>query len=99
MESCSEQVSQTEEATHNQPPDLLPWPELHRGEKAAIDVDDLAVDEIGGGRGQEHGGAAQLVRMAPARGRGAALDEGVELRIVHQRAVQLGGEIAGADAV
>ena len=36
------------------------------GQDAAVNVEDVTVDEVGGVGGQEHGGAAQVVRLAPA---------------------------------
>jgi len=42
----------------------------HRGE-AAIDRDRSAVNEVGGGRGEEDGNAGKIFRDAPAAGWGA----------------------------
>ena len=48
------------------------------GQDAAIDVEDQAVDKVGSLRGQEHGGAAQILGFTPARSGGLGNDELVE---------------------
>jgi len=40
------------------------------GEDAAVYVEDVAVDEVGGVGGQEHGGSGQVLGVAPAVGGG-----------------------------
>ena len=69
------------------------------GEQAAVDVQDLPVDEVGGGRGEEDDGAAELGRVAPAPGGDTLLEPRDELRALLQVAVHLGAEVAGPDAV
>ncbi len=66
---------------------------------AAVDVDDLAADVVGGRRGEEHHGSHHVLRLAPAPRRRAPLHPAVELGIVHQRRVHLGGDVAGSDGV
>ena len=75
------------------------------GEEAAVDVENVAVDEVGGVGGQEHGRAAQIIRLAPALSRSLGDDELVEgmtaagsLTLTQRRGL-LGGDVAGADAV
>ena len=56
----------------------------YHGEQPAIDIDDLAVHVIRGRRGEEHGDADQVIRLAPPSRRRAAFDPGVELGVVEQ---------------
>ena len=44
-------------------------------EDAAVNVEDQAVDEVGSLGSEEHGGAAQILGLAPALGRGLGDDE------------------------
>ena len=45
---------------------------------AAVNIQDLTVDEVGCIGSQEHGGTGQILRLAPAASGGAAHQEGVE---------------------
>ena len=72
---------------------------------AAVNVQDLAVDEIGSLGGQEHGRTGQILGLAPATGGGMAHQEGVERMIgtvsllLTQRSGLGSFDIAGANAV
>ena len=75
------------------------------GQDAAVNVQDEAVDEVGSGRGEEDGGAAQILSFAPAACGGLGDDEAVEgvtaavgLTLA-QRCGLRGGDVAGSDAV
>src|SRR5213596_2706534 len=69
------------------------------GGPAAVDEKGAAGDETRGIRGEEDGGAGDLVQIAPAA-HGNPGDEGaVLLRVVQQWLVHVGGEGAGADGV
>ena len=48
------------------------------GLDAAVNIQDLTVDEIGSIRTQEHGRTGQILGGAPATGGGTAHQEGVE---------------------
>ena len=74
-------------------------------QNAAVNVQDETVDEVGSGRGEEDGGAAQILRFAPAACGGLGDDEAVEgvtaavgLTLA-QRCGLRGGDVAGSDAV
>ena len=74
-------------------------------QNAAVNVQDEAVDEVGSGRGEEDGGAAQILSFAPAACGGLGDDEAVEgvtaavgLTLA-QRCGLRGGDVAGSDAV
>ena len=45
------------------------------GQNAAVHVEDVAVDEVGRVGSEEHGRALEVLRLAPARGRGLGDDE------------------------
>ena len=44
-------------------------------QNAAVNVEDQAIDKVGSLGGEEHGGAAQILGLAPALGRGLGNDE------------------------
>ena len=75
------------------------------GEDAAVNVEDQAVDEVGSLGGEEDSGAAQILGLAPALGRGLGNDELVK-RMTAAIGLDLaqgcglrGGDVAGSDAV
>src|SRR5699024_5368561 len=75
------------------------------GQDAAVGIEDLAVDEVGGVRRQKDAGAHHILGLAPAAGRGLGDDEGVEgaaaavgLALTQRRGLG-GGDVAGAHAV
>ena len=75
------------------------------GQDAAVGVEDLPVDEVGGVGGQEDAGAHHVLGFAPAAGRGLGDDKGVEgaaaavrLALAQGRGLR-GGDVAGAHAV
>ena len=75
------------------------------GEDAAVNVEDQAVDEVGSLGGEEDSGAAQILGLAPALGRGLGNDELVK-RMTAAVGLDLtqgcglrGGDVAGSDAV
>src|SRR5438105_1911506 len=70
-----------------------------RGRDAAIDIEDVAVDEGRGVAGEEHRGADQVFDIAPAARRRAVDEPAAELGVVDERLRQLGLEVAGAEAV
>src|SRR5438105_11930325 len=72
---------------------------LEDAEHAAVDVDDLAVHEVGRRTGQEDERANEVAHVAPAAGRGAAGDPTAEDRVVDERSGQLGREVARTDRV
>src|SRR5688572_18012846 len=72
---------------------------LKRGRDAAIDVQDVAVDETGRIARQENGRADQVFHVAPAARRRAVDQPAAELRVAHQGLGQFGLEVAGAQAV
>ena len=75
------------------------------GEDAAVNVEDQAVDEVGSLGGEEDSGAAQILGLAPALGRGLGNDELVKRMTaavgldLTQRCGLRGGDVAGSDAV
>ena len=75
------------------------------GEDAAVNIKNQAVDEVGSLGGEEYGGAAQILGLAPALGGGLGDDEPVE-RMTGTIGLDLaqgcglrGGDVAGSDAV
>ena len=75
------------------------------GEDAAVNIENQAVDEVGSLGGEEHGGAAQILGLAPALSGGLGDDELVErmtraigLDLAQGRGLR-GGDVAGSDAV
>ena len=75
------------------------------GQDSAVHVQNMAVDKIGGGGGQEHRRTAQVGGLAPTVGGGFRQDELVEgvlgavgLHLAQRRGLRR-GDIAGADAV
>ena len=69
------------------------------GQHAAVDVDDLAVDERGGVGGEVDQGADQVLHLPPAARGGAAAHPAGERLVGDQRRGELGVEVAGADGV
>src|SRR5471032_3318171 len=73
--------------------------QLKNGQPASIDVDDLAV-HIAQCRGRQvYRRADELLRPAPALRRIAALDTGIEGRVLDKRLVHVGQDVAGTDRV
>src|SRR3569832_2129276 len=72
---------------------------LKRRRHAAVDVEDVAVDEIRGIAREEHGGPDQVLDVAPAPRRRAVDEPRAELGVVHQRRGEFGLEIAWPEAV
>ena len=75
------------------------------GQDAAVGVEDLAVDEVGGVGGQEYAGPDHVLRLAPAAGGRLGDDKGVEgaaaavgPALAQGRGLR-GGNVAGAHAV
>ena len=75
------------------------------GEDAAVNVEDQAVDKVGSLGSEEDSGAAQILGLAPALGRGLGNDELVK-RMTAAVGLDLtqgcglrGGDVAGSDAV
>src|SRR5690606_33163475 len=66
---------------------------------ATVDRDHRAVDVVRGTAGQEHRGAAQVGRLAPARGGDAVEDRLVALGIRTQLRGVVGGHVAWRDRV
>src|SRR3712207_5713686 len=64
------------------------WALSEGGEDAAIDVDDLAVDEVRRGGGENDGGSLQFLDLALATGRGPVLQPRVKLRVRNKRRIQ-----------
>ena len=75
------------------------------GEDAAVNVEDQAVDKVGSLGGEEDGGAAQILGLAPALSGGLGNDELVEGMAgaigldLAQGCGLRGGDVAGSDAV
>src|SRR5271163_3686732 len=69
------------------------------GGDAAVDIEDVAIDETRSVGAKEDRGADQLFDVAPAAHRRAACEPGRELLVLDQRLVEFGGEIAGRDRV
>src|SRR5262245_31982574 len=70
-----------------------------RGRHAAVDIEDVAVDEIRRGAGEEDRRAHQILDVTPAPRRRAADQPLAEVFVGDQRLRQLGLEVAGAEAV
>src|SRR5256885_15016774 len=70
-----------------------------RGGDAAIDIEDVAVDEVGRIAGKKHRGAHEVLDVAPAARRRAAHQPPGELLVLDQRLGQLGLEVARPPAV
>src|SRR5665213_1206293 len=66
---------------------------------AAVDVDDLAVDEVGGGRDEEAQGADEVVHLTPATGRRASAHPRAELLVLDEGRGQLRREVTGRQGV
>src|SRR4051794_14617906 len=66
---------------------------------AAVDVQHLAVDEVGGGGAEEQQAADQVVDLAPPGGRCPPAHPGRELLILDERAGELGTDVAGGEGV
>src|SRR5207237_10397299 len=83
-------------ATPERPPrgplDLAPQP-------SAVDGQEVTVDVVGCGRGQEHRRSAEVLRPPPPPGRDAGEDGRVAGRVLLQRAGEVGGDVAGGDRV
>src|SRR5271154_1156993 len=69
------------------------------GGDAAVDIEDVAIDETRSVGSEEDRGADQLFDVAPAAHRRAAREPGRERLVLDQRLVEFGGEIAGRDRV
>src|SRR5690606_36092442 len=69
------------------------------GGDAAVDIEDVAVDEAGRVGGEEDRGACQFLDVAPAAGRRAVGEPARKRLVGDERGVQFRLEIAGADAV
>ena len=65
----------------------------------AVDDQELAVDEVRRGRGEEDDRAGELVRLAPASRRHARAQPGIELRVLLERLVQVCAEVPRRDPV
>ena len=71
----------------------------------AIDIENVAIDGVGGMRGKEHGGSAQFLGLEPTAGRCLGTDERVEgmaaaIRLtLAQRCCLWRSDIARANAV
>src|SRR5882757_331000 len=92
-QSCSSSIDITR-IPCSMAPRVARFARSQRGEYAAIDIDDLAVDEIRCRGGEEDGCALQFLDPAPAAGRRAVPEPGVKIRIVDQGLVQRGHKIA-----
>ena len=69
------------------------------GEDAAVDIKDVAVDEIRRTGGQEHRRADEVFDIAPTRSRGLGDDEVVEgIAVAPERLGRPGGDRARGDA-
>ena len=73
-------------------------PDSERRGDAAVDIEDVAVDEVGRVAGEEHRRADQVFDVAPAARRRAPDQPAAELGVVDQRFGQLGLEVARARA-
>ncbi len=72
---------------------------LERGGDAAVDVQNMAVDERRRMGGEEDAGAGQFFDFAPAAGGGAFFEPGGKILVGDERGVQRRGEVAGGDGV
>src|SRR5260221_11656458 len=72
---------------------------LDDGGHAAVDEDQLAVDEIRGTGSQPDRGAGQVGGSAPAAGRRPVHHPGAQLRVLEQGRVQIGIDVAGSEPV
>lgn len=66
---------------------------------AAVDVDYLAVHEVGGVGGEIDEGADEILHLAPAAGRGAPSHPCAEVLVVDERLGQLGLEVAWRERI
>src|ERR1700732_1825585 len=77
---------------------LQHFPSEHRNH-AAVDIDYLPINKIRSSRTQEHRGADQFFRFAPASSRGPTFDPGIKLRVIGEHLSHLGDKIAWSDGV
>src|SRR6266481_4790686 len=72
---------------------------LETGGDPTIDIERVAIDEGRRLAGQEHSGPDQLLDISPATGRRPLFEPAREFRIVDQRLVELGLEVARRDGI
>ena len=63
----------------------LPFRRSEDGEHAAVDVQDLAVDEVRGRAARNSSGAHEVLDLAPPAGGGRPANPCAELLVGHQR--------------
>src|SRR3984885_8474097 len=95
-------------AASRSPTVVLPEPETpitttatpsEAGGDAAVDKEDVTIDETRGVGGEEDRGADQLFDVAPPPHRRARREPSGEFLVRDQRLVEFGGEIAGRDRI
>src|SRR5215208_4249832 len=69
------------------------------GDHSTVDIDDLAADVVGRGRGEVDTGSRKFIGASPPPRGSTPLHPGIEGRIVDQRLVHVGDHVTRSDGV